>query len=77
MTGGVDAEGHHLPSLMTVTRTREVLLPAEETMEQRYSALAPTASCSQLSAWVLPSSSAWVCVGTHVSSSRPFFSQMK
>lgn len=77
VTGGVDAEGHHSPCLMTVTRTLEVLLPAEERMAQRYSALSSMASCSQLSTWVLPSSSVWLCVGTHVSSSRPFFSQMK
>lgn len=77
VTGDVDAEGHHSPCLMTVMRTPEVLLPAEETTEQRYSVLSPTASRSQLSAWVLPSRSAWVCVGTHVCSSRPFFSQVK
>lgn len=67
----------HLPCLRTVTRTLEVLLPTEERTEQRYSALSPMASRSQLSTWVLPSSSAWVCVGTHVSISRPFFSQTK
>lgn len=67
----------HLPCLRTVTCTLEVLLPAEERTEQRYSALSPMASRSQLSTWVLPSGSVWVCVGTHVSSSRPFFSQTK
>ena len=33
-------------------------------------------SRSQLRAWALPSGSAWVCIGTHVSRACLFFSQM-
>lgn len=64
-------------SLVTVTRALEVLFPARESAEQRYSALSRSASRSQLSTRARPSGSAWVCVGTHTSSSRPFFSQRK
>lgn len=77
LASGAGRGRRHSPCLTTVTRTLEVPLPAEDRAEQRYSALSRMASRSQLSAWALPSGSAWVCVGTHVSSSRPFFSQTK
>ena len=73
----VGAGAGHSPCLTTVTRTLEVPFPAEDRTEQRYSALSRMASRSQLSTWALPSGSAWVCMGTHISSSRPFFSQTK
>lgn len=72
-----DREGHSLPCLITDTRTWDVWFPAEESTEQRYSALSRMASRSQLRAWALPSGSTCVCTGTHVSRARPFFSQAK
>lgn len=64
------------PCLRTCTHTVEVILLVAERTEQRYSVLSWTASRSQLSTWALPPGSGNVCTGTHISSSRPFFSQI-